>query len=293
MVPTTSSIAVTGSTGQLGGELCRRLGPAAVPLARASLDLARPETFAAILDRLRPQALINCAAWTAVDAAESDRDACFAANATAVAALAAACRARGIVLVQLSTDYVFGADRDRREPYREDDSPGPVSVYGASKLAGEEAARACDHLIVRTCGLYSAGDAGPVRGRNFADTMLALSRERPELRVVNDQFCTPSYVPHVAGAILALLAANVRGICHVVNAGSTTWHGFAEELLRQAGRDVRLTAIPTSEYPSPARRPGYGVLSTARLAGLGIVLPDWRAGIRDYLASQGGRMRTV
>lgn len=287
----TTSIAVTGSTGQLGSELCRRLGSAAAPLPRAALDLARPDTFAAILDRLRPQTLINCAAWTGVDAAEKDRHACFAANATAVAALAAACRERGILLVQVSTDYVFGADRDRRVPYREDDPPGPVSAYGESKVAGEEAARGGEHLIVRTCGLYSAGETGPVRGRNFADTMLVLSRERPELRVVDDQFCTPSYVPHVAGAILALLAANVRGLCHVVNAGSTTWHGFAAELLRQAGRTVRLTAIPTSDYPTPARRPGFSVLSTDRLASLGITLPDWQAAIGEYLAATGSAWR--
>ena len=220
-----------------------------------------------------------------MDAAEKDREACFAVNATAVSAIAAACSERGILLVQMSTDYVFGGDATRREPYREDDPAGPVNVYGESKLAGEEAARGCDHLIVRTCGLYSAGENGPVRGRNFADTMLVLARERPELRVVRDQFCTPSYVPHVATAILALLSSGVRGTWHVVNEGSTTWHGFAEELLRQAGRDVRLTAIPTSDYPTPARRPGYSVLSTAKLGGLGIALPDWREGIRGYLAA--------
>jgi dTDP-4-dehydrorhamnose reductase len=231
-----------------------------------------------------------------VDAAETDRDACFAANATAVAALARVCRDRGIPLVQVSTDYVFGGDASKREPYAEDDPPNPVNAYGASKLAGEEAARGCDHLIVRTCGLYSAGEAGPVRGRNFADTMLVLAGERPELRVVGDQFCTPSYVPHVAAAILALLAAEARGTWHVVNAGATSWHGFAEELLRQAGRGVRLTEIPTSGYPTPARRPGFSVLSTAKLARLGIELPDWRTGIREYLAatpspSGGGRSK--
>lgn len=287
MRPFPGTIAVTGSAGQLGRELCRQLADAAIPLPRSILDVTSPGEVATVLGRLRPEAVIHCAAWTAVDAAEQEREACFAANATAVATLADACRERGATLVQVSTDYVFGADRDRRTPYLEDDPPGPVNVYGESKLAGEKAAASLrKHLVVRTCGLYSAGDGGPRRGRNFADTMLVLSRDREEIRVVDDQHCTPSFVPHVAAAILALLAVEATGTFHVVNGGATTWHGFAAELLRAAGRTTRAVPIPSAEYPTPAERPHWSVLSTAKLAALGIVLPPWEEGIRGYLGSE-------
>lgn len=240
----------------------------------------------AVVGALRPRAVINCAAWTAVDAAETSPEACRAANERAVAHLAAACRGIDALLVQVSTDYVFGADAARRVPFREEDPTGPLGEYGASKLAGEAAARAWErHQVVRTCGLYSAGAAGPVRGRNFADTMLVLSRDRPEVRVVDDQWCTPSYVPHVAAAILALVADGTPGTYHATNAGATTWHGFATELFRQAGRATVVTPIPSREYPSPVARPPYSVLDTSKLAARGITLPDWREGIADYLAA--------
>ena len=240
----------------------------------------------AAIERLRPRAVINCAAWTAVDRAEAEPVACRAANETAVLALADAARATGALLVQVSTDYVFGADGARREPYREDDPTGPLGEYGASKLAGEAAARTWHrHQVVRTCGLYSAGPGGPVRGRNFADTMLVLARDRDEVRVVADQFCTPSYVPHVAAAILALVANGTPGTFHVTNAGATTWHGFAGELFRRAGLPTKVTPIASCDYPSPVARPAYSVLDTSKAARLGISLPDWRQGIADYLAA--------
>ena len=288
-----ASVAVTGSSGQLGRELCRRLGEAAIPLTRDTLDLADPESTAATLVSLRPRVVINCAAWTAVDAAESEPDRCFRVNATAVESLASVCGAMGCLLVQISTDYVFGADTCRREPYRETDVTGPVSVYGASKLAGEEAARWChDHLVIRTCGLYSRSPTGPVRGRTFADTMIVLGRAVADrlpgapavLRVVDDQHVTPSYVPHVADAILRLIDGGRRGTFHVVNAGATTWHGFATRVLEAAGIDIPIKAIPSSEYTTPARRPGFSVLSTARLATTGIVLPPWQDGVAAHAA---------
>ena len=244
-----------------------------------------------VIGRLRPQAVVNCAAWTAVDRAETERDACRAANVLAVQAVADACRAIDALFVQVSTDYVFGADAARNIPYREDDPPGPLGEYGASKLAGESAARSWErHQVVRTCGLYSAGAAGPVRGRNFADTMLVLAQDRPEVRVVADQFCTPSHVPDVAAAIIALLADGTPGTFHVTNSGATSWHGFATELFRQAGLSTVVTAIASQDYPSPVVRPPYSVLNTAKLAGLGITLPDWREGIAGYLATPEGRI---
>jgi dTDP-4-dehydrorhamnose reductase len=257
-----------------------------VALPRSSLDITDPASVRDVIGRLRPRAVINCAAWTAVDKAETEPVAARAANEHAVAALADACRGVDALFVQVSSDYVFGADAARRLPYREDDAPGPLGEYGASKLAGEAAARVWErHQIVRTCGLYSAGEGGPVRGRNFADTMLVLARDRPEVRVVADQFCTPSYVPHVAAAIVALLEDGTPGTFHATNAGGTSWHRFATELFHQAGLPTIVTAIGSAEYPSPVARPPYSILDTAKLAGLGITLPDWRQGIADYLSA--------
>lgn len=267
-------------------ELCRQLGPAAVPLPRSGLDITNPAAVRDVIGELKPLAVLNCAAWTAVDAAEKDPSACHVVNEHAVAALAEACNQSGAVLVHVSTDYVFGADETRETPYTEDDATGPLSVYGASKLAGERAARvARAHLIIRTCGLYSVGANGPTRGRNFADTMLALAKDRNEVRVVSNQICTPSYVPHVAMGILELVRKNATGTFHVTNAGCTSWHGFAEELFRAAG--VPMTVVPISwrDYPSPVKRPSYSVLSTSKLrATVGDDLPDWRRGVADYAA---------
>lgn len=282
-----SSIAVTGATGQLGREICRRLGLAAVPLPKSRMDLTDAASVRLAVGTLRPLVVINCAAWTAVDAAEKEPSACRAVNADAVAAMAEACNAVDATLVQISTDYVFGENIARTVPYTESDSTGPVNEYGVSKLAGEQAAAtAAKHLIVRTCGLYSAGENGPVRGRNFADTMLALAADRNELRVVDDQHCTPSFVPHVAEGLLRLIASGNTGVFHVVNRGSTTWYGFASELFRAVGRTMALHAIPSSEYPTPARRPGYSVLDTGKiLATAGIELPDWQDGVAEYARS--------
>lgn len=256
-----------------------------MPLPRSQLDLAQPAMIRGVVEKLRPQVVINCAAWTAVDAAERDPQACRVVNADAVEALAAACNTIDAMLVQVSTDYVFGADGNRSLPYGETDATGPVNAYGASKVAGEQAAAAAaKHLIVRTCGLYSAGDHGPVRGRNFADTMLALAAERNELRIVNDQHCTPSFVPHVAAGILRLLERNTTGLFHVVNRGSTTWYEFARELFHVAGLKMALHPIPTSEYPTPAKRPAYSILDTKKFsASAGEALPDWQAGIAEYV----------
>ncbi|MEI8070714.1 MAG: dTDP-4-dehydrorhamnose reductase [Planctomycetota bacterium] len=277
-------IAVTGSSGQLGKAISQLLGADAVMLPRAVLDITQSHEVYEVLARIRPRAVINCAAWTAVDAAEQSAQACFAANAAAVQLLAEACCQLDSMLVQVSSDYVFGAEVGRVTPYCESDKPGPLSVYGASKQAGEEAARCAQrYQIVRTCGLYSALAEGPVRGRNFADTMRVLSRDRDEVRVVADQSCTPSYVPHVASGLLALLETGETGTFHLTNAGSTSWHGFARELFRQANISTQVLPITTAEYCSPVMRPLYSVLDNAKLNALGISLPHWQQGITEYL----------
>ncbi len=276
-------IAVTGAGGQLGGELCRQLQAAAVPLDVPDFDLTNPESVRQSLRSVRPTAVINTAAYTQVDRAEQEAERCWTINSAGVGHLAEACDELACPLVQISTDYVFGSDAARCVPYREDDAPGPQGVYGQSKLGGErQAARAARHLIVRTCGLY--GKPGPKTPGNFVDTMLRLGKERGSLRVVGDQHCTPSYVPHVARAILFLLNSGAKGTFHVVNRGETTWYEFAGEIFRQAGLRVSLERITTAEYGALAPRPGYSVLDTSRYHALGgPPMPAWQDALAEYL----------
>ena len=264
------------------------LGPIAVPLPRRVADLNQPSVVANAIEQLRPDAVINCAGWTAVDDAEAASTECYAVNALAVGEIAEACNKIQATLVQLSTDYVFGADKNRSTPFSETDTPGPLNVYGASNLAGEgAAATAVRHLVIRTSGLYSAGEAGIVRGRNFADTMLSLAKENDVVRVVGDQQCTPSFVPHVAKGILELLMLGEKGVFHVVNNGSTTWHAFATELFRLSAKATTVDEITTDEYPTAAQRPLYSVLATKKFGSTtGSLLPDWKAGLSEYVQTR-------
>ena len=275
-------IVVTGARGQLGRAFCQLLGPQAIGLTRAELNLAEPELVAERLRALRPAAVIHCAAYTQVDRAESDAALCYRVNAQAVEALAQVCNEWGATLLQISTDYVFAGSARGAGPFTEEDQPEPRGVYASSKLAGEVAARGCrNHLIVRTCGLY--GPPGP----NFVETMLRLGTQRGQVRVVGDQHCTPSYAAHVARAAAFLLASGERGLFHVVNHGATTWHDFAAEIFRQAGLAVRLERISTAEYNAPAPRPAYSVLSTSRYDRLGgPALPEWQTALAEYLATR-------
>ncbi len=282
-------IAVTGAYGQLGGELCRQLGDAAIPLDIDTLDLTDETATVARITALQPSAVINCAAYTQVDKAESDQERCRAVNVSAVANLVRACGILDCPLVQISTDYVFGAACTVPRPWRENDPPTPQGVYARTKLDSEEAAaRHAKHLIIRTCGLYARpADAKAV---NFVRTMLRLGAERPELRIVADQHCTPTYVPHLARAILFLLgAADGRpapwGTYHVTNAGETTWNEFAAEIFHLAGMQVAIRAITTVEYGTPAARPSYSVLDTTAYKRLGgPPMPSWKSALAEYFA---------
>ncbi len=282
-------IVVTGAYGQLGGELARQLGDDAVPLDVDTLDLTDGPAVLHRLLQLKPEAVINCAAYTQVDQAESEPQACRAVNVTAVEHLARACGRLDCSLVQISTDYVFTGDPDRAVPYREDDAPSPEGVYARTKLEGERAAaRHAKHLIVRTCGLY-ARPSDP-RANNFVKTMLRLANSRNELNVVADQHCTPSYVPHVAKAILFLAGVSRRepaawGTYHVVNRGETTWHDFAAEIFRQAGIEMTLHPITTAEYAAAAPRPAYSLLDSTKYHALGgPAMPTWQGALEEYFA---------
>ena len=279
-------ILVTGAYGQLGGELCRVLRDDAVPRDIDTLNLTDPRAVAEALHALRPDAVINCAAYIRVDQAEAEEEAARSVNVAAVEYLARACDTLDCPLVQISTDYVFGGD-DRDTPYREDDPPSPRSVYARSKYDGERAtARCAKHLIVRTCGLYA--QPGDERAKNFVRTILRVGRSRSELRVVADQHCTPSYVPHVARAVLSLLGKDRSepapwGVYHITNRGAATWFDFAAEIVRLAGMEVSLKAITTAEYGPAAPRPAYSVLDTTKYHTLGgPAMPTWQEALAEY-----------
>lgn len=264
-----------GAGGQIGHELMRRGGFAAVP--RAEADLADPAGVKAAILRRRPAAVVNAAAYTAVDRAEAEPEACFTVNAEAPAAMAEACAALGIPLVQLSTDYVF--DGDKQAPYGEDDPTRPLSVYGASKLAGEEAVRSRldAHVILRTAWVFSA------RRDNFVRTMLRLA-DRPELKVVDDQIGGPTAAADIARAVQTILAADAAtwGTFHYCGAPAVSRFALAEAVFAARGRGPRLIPIPTTAYPLPARRPANSTLDCRRIAAAyGLAQPEWRGALAD------------
>jgi dTDP-4-dehydrorhamnose reductase len=272
------TILLTGAGGQVGFELLRSLAAHGdvIALDRAGLDLADADAIVAAVRQARPRLIVNAAAYTAVDRAEAERAAAFAVNARAPGILAEEAKRLDAVLVHYSTDYVF--DGRRTTPYDEDAPTGPLNVYGASKLEGERAiaqtgARA---VVLRTGWVYGA------RGSNFLLTILRLAKERDELRIVADQHGTPNWCRTLADATTAAVArglpwlADRSGRYHLASAGATTWHGFAQAIIGDAPRP-RVVGIATSDYPTPARRPAYGVLATGKFeATFGHVMPDWR-----------------
>jgi dTDP-4-dehydrorhamnose reductase len=276
-------ILITGASGQVGTALARHHWPEGwqpVALTRADLDLLDPQAIAAKVAERPWAAVINAAAYTAVDRAESEPVLAWQVNALAPAALAAACQAGDIPLVHVSTDYVFDGSRDGA--WEPDDPTGPLGTYGASKLGGELAVRtgAPRHAIVRTAWVVSE------TGANFIKTMLRLGAERPTLRVVADQHGSPTAAADLAGALatIAMRMADApnapSGTWHYANAGATTWHGFATEIFAQSasrgGPSPSVEPITTADFPTPARRPGNSLLSTATLTrDWGIVPRAW------------------
>ncbi|MCE9563440.1 MAG: dTDP-4-dehydrorhamnose reductase [Planctomycetes bacterium] len=281
-------IAVLGAAGQLGRDLCPRLPGDVIALTRADIDLSQPASIATALATARPDVLVNCAAYNFVDKAETEPEAAFAVNAWGVRALAQACATAKIRLVHFSTDYVFGLDATRSTPRTENDPPGPVSVYGLSKLAGEylTLSTASNALVIRTCGLYGVHGSGG-KGGNFVETMLRVAGQGKPLRVVADQFCTPSYTVDVAETAIGLIRAGASGLFQVTNAGSTTWHDFAAEIFRLAKLQADLAPITSAQFGAAARRPPYSVLSNAKLASVGVTAPRaWQEALAAYLVER-------
>jgi dTDP-4-dehydrorhamnose reductase len=283
--------AVLGAAGQLGRDLCPRLSGEVVALTRERADLTRPETVRAALTELRPDVVINCAAYNFVDRAESEPDAAFAVNAWGVRHLAHVCRDLDCALVHFSTDYVFGLEEARATPYGETDAPGPVSVYGLTKLAGEYLVRALcpKHFVIRTCGLYGVWGSGG-KGGNFVETMLRVAGQGKPLQVVADQTCTPSYTVDVATATAALLETGRFGLYHLTNAEACSWYEFARRIFVLTGIYADLAPITSREYGAAARRPRYSVLAAEGIAALSLPrLRPWQEALAAYLRERGRR----
>lgn len=279
-------IALIGAAGQLGSDLSRVLD-GMVPLTRENCDVTRPEYVDSALSSVRPDLVINTAAYNLVDQSEDEPDRAFVVNAFAVRDLARWCERNGAALLHVSSDYVFGLAAGRSTPYLEEEAPGPVNVYGASKLAGEYFARAeCRRsFVVRTCGLY--GHSATRAKGNFVETMLRLAQTREELRVVDDQLCTPTFTRDLAFVIARLIETGEYGVYHATNSGAMTWCEFAREIFRRQNLPTRVTPISTAEFGARARRPAYSVLNCGKIQRTtGVDLPDWREALTDYLAGR-------
>lgn len=293
------TVLVFGGNGQVGRELLRALAPLGTVVAATrsgtlhdgsaceTADFDQPDRLPALLDRVRPAMVVNAAAYTAVDRAEQEPEAAFRANAQAPGVIARWCAAHGVPLVHYSTDYVF--DGQGNAPYREDAPTAPLGVYGASKRDGEDAVRAAGgrHLIFRTAWVYAA------HGGNFLRTMLRVGAEREQLRVVADQIGTPTPAALIADVTAQTLRhpGGLSGTWHLTASGQTSWHGFAEAIFAEAAAAGVLAkapvveAIPSSAYPTPARRPAWSVLDNCRLQqDFGIVLPAWQDGLTRVMA---------
>jgi dTDP-4-dehydrorhamnose reductase len=295
-------ILLTGSSGQVGRELLRALAPLgeiSAP-ARDQLDLASPDAIVRAVREAAPDLVVNAAAYTAVDRAEAEADLAMQVNGRAPGILAEEAARRGAPLIHYSTDYVF--DGTKPGPYTEDDVPAPLNAYGRSKLAGDRAVMQANpaHLIFRTSWVYAP------HGKNFLLTMLKLSKERNELRVVDDQRGAPTTAALIAdctAGVLQRVAADGRlarlrefaGLYNLTASGATSWHGFASAILKSTGSPIPVLPIPTEAYPTPAMRPRNSVLDTSKLARtFGVVPADWKAGLEqclEVLALRGDQAR--
>jgi dTDP-4-dehydrorhamnose reductase len=279
-------ILLIGATGQLGGDLLRNNpGHEFTTPAREELDLARQGEAARAVARLRPDAVINCAAFHDVPKCEEQPAQVFLVNCVAVRDLAAACAAQGARLVTFSTDYVFGGVRS--EPWREDDLPAPLQVYGISRLAGEHAALATapgHAVVIRTCGLYGRSGARS-KGGNFVDGRVAEARAGKRIEMASEQVVAPTSTDDLSRAVFALLAQPrlASGIYHLVNEGACSWYEFTREIVRLVGGKSEVVPVDRGGRSGSMRRPLYSVLANTKARALGVTLRPWRDALQDYL----------
>ncbi|MFI5005113.1 MAG: dTDP-4-dehydrorhamnose reductase [Solirubrobacterales bacterium] len=287
-------ILIAGSAGMLGHDAqgaAKRAGHDCVLGDLPELDITDAAATRAFLAKRPVEAILNCAAWTDVDGAETHREQARAVNAEGAGNLARAAAELDIPLLHISTDYVFDGEapldaQGHPRPYLESDPTGPRSVYGQTKLEGEREVLAASprHTVVRTAWLYGVG------GRNFVDTMLRLANEREAVQVVDDQIGSPTWSGHLAPAVLGLLEREVSGLAHLTGAGAVSWNGFAQEIFRQAERGCRVEPATSEQMARPAPRPAYSVLESERDDVL--PMPDWRDGLAGYLAARAGMTRS-
>lgn len=273
-------VLVTGAHGQLGQDVLavlRRRGIACIGMGRETLDVAEESSVFSCFERLRPHAVIHCAAYTAVDRAQEEPEICRAVNARGTRHIAAACERAGAKLLNVSTDYVFPGTGTA--PYEVESPTGPLSAYGRSKLEGEQAARLCGRCFtVRTSWVFG------LNGKNFVKTMLRLSQGRESLQVVDDQIGSPTYTADLAPLLCSMLGTERYGTYHATNEGFCSWAQFAKEIFRQAGVETRVVPVPSSCYPAKAARPLNSRLSKRSLDAAGFPrLPPWEEALRRFL----------
>lgn len=274
-------VLVTGAGGMLGRDVvdaCERRGHDVVGLARRDLDVTDGPWVDAYVSRLRPDVIVDCAAWTDVDGAEAQERAAMEVNDTGAGLLAVAAGTVGASIIYPSTDYVF--DGTKASPYVESDLAHPLSAYGRSKQAGETSVAVANsrHMIVRSAWLFGTG------GANFIETMLRIGAEQPEVLVVSDQVGSPTYTRHLAAAIALLAESDDYGIHHVSGSGSCSWFEFAQEIFDQGGLETRVMAARTEMLGRPAPRPAYSVLASEHPDP--VVLPNWRIALAEYMAER-------
>ena len=285
-----------GPNGQLGTDFRHAIAGEpfdVIAIGRDRLDVASPQALEDRLHQERFDFLVNCTGYHNTDQAEDHASAAFAVNAHAVRAMARACAKRKAHLLHISTDYVFGGDRQRRTPLAETAPVAPVNVYGASKALGETLAFAEyeEVLVLRTASLFGVRGAR-AKGGNFVETMIRLGRERGELRVVDDQIMSPTATRDVAGIALRALTARRTGVFHVVNSGSASWFDFAKDIVRQAGVNAEVTPCASADFPTRALRPRYSVLDNAKAESAFGRLPPWQDALDRYLRAK-GHIRSV
>ncbi|NPV72672.1 MAG: dTDP-4-dehydrorhamnose reductase [Pelotomaculum sp.] len=274
-------VLVTGAAGMLGRQVVleyRRRGASVYDLYRQELDITNYDQVSKTLDKIKPDVVINCAAYTNVDTAEEEKEKAFLINGLGPRYLALACRHYGTVLVHISTDYIFNGQINR--PYQVYDPPSPINTYGASKLFGEAAVRETGgkFFIVRTSWLF-----GP-DGKNFVNTILNLAGQRKELKVVDDQRGSPTYTVDLAGALADLVNSKIYGTYHITNTGETTWYEFAQKIVATAGLKTKVKPCKTQEFPRPALRPAFSVLDPFPLKQvIGYNLPHWEGALKRYI----------
>lgn len=283
-------VLVIGARGQLGSDVCAAFQGADVHEANSDrVDIMkRDSVFSLIVDDVKPDVVVNTAAFHNVPKCEEEPENAMMGNATACQYLGAACTEAGARIIQISTDYVFGHGGTR--PYVETDLPAPLSIYGATKLAGEHllAAECADHVILRVAAIYGVNPCRAKGGLNFVDLMLKLAKERGEVKVVTDEITTPTYTGALAEQIRLVAHKAEPGLYHATCQGECSWHEFAKTIFEETNTGVKLNEATSEEFASPVKRPSYSVLENKRLKGQDIdVMPHWRDGLQAYLKAKG------